>query len=302
MKRFRKILLWYDDSPAGQDALSQATAVVRETRAALTIAHALAPPPRLMRALYPQADQLHGLLVREWEQRLEDLAIELRAEGLSVSTQVYEGDAFLEFTRAVLREQHELLIKPTGEGGSEFALDSTDMHLLRKCPCAVWLTGASAPSRGRILALVDPEPDSLELNRRIVQTAASLAISRGVELEVLHAWEVFGEELIARRLGRPELEEYFEEYRARSAAELDALLTQIGVELPREHVHHLKGELRELVPAFALEREVGLIVMGTVCRTGIPGVLIGNTAETLLTHVHHPVLTVKPRGFRSPME
>ena len=43
------------------------------------------------------------------------------------------------------------------------------------------------------------------------------------------------------------------------------------------------------------------IVMGTVCRTGIPGFFIGNTAEYVLSRVHCSVLTMKPAGFVSPV-
>ena len=41
--------------------------------------------------------------------------------------------------------------------------------------------------------------------------------------------------------------------------------------------------------------------MGTVGRTGIPGLFIGNTAETVLRQVHCSVLTVKPEGFETPV-
>jgi nucleotide-binding universal stress UspA family protein len=41
--------------------------------------------------------------------------------------------------------------------------------------------------------------------------------------------------------------------------------------------------------------------MGTVCRTGIPGLIIGNTAERVLDVVDCSVLTVKPEGFVSPV-
>ena len=45
-----------------------------------------------------------------------------------------------------------------------------------------------------------------------------------------------------------------------------------------------------------------LLVMGTLCRTGIPGFFIGNTAETILNQVDCSVLTVKPKGFVSPVK
>ena len=41
--------------------------------------------------------------------------------------------------------------------------------------------------------------------------------------------------------------------------------------------------------------------MGTLCRTGIAGFFIGNTAETVLADVHCSVLTVKPQGFVTPV-
>lgn len=41
--------------------------------------------------------------------------------------------------------------------------------------------------------------------------------------------------------------------------------------------------------------------MGTVCRTGAPGLLIGNTAEKILYEVDCSVLTVKPDGFVTPV-
>jgi hypothetical protein len=46
--------------------------------------------------------------------------------------------------------------------------------------------------------------------------------------------------------------------------------------------------------------EVGLIVMGTVIRTGIPGLLIRNTAETVPQQVRCSMLAVKPDTFASP--
>jgi len=43
-------------------------------------------------------------------------------------------------------------------------------------------------------------------------------------------------------------------------------------------------------------------VMGTVGRVGLPGLLIGNTAETILGRVGCAVLAIKPEGFQTPVE
>ena len=41
--------------------------------------------------------------------------------------------------------------------------------------------------------------------------------------------------------------------------------------------------------------------MGTVAGTGISGLLMGNTAEMILTQIDCSVLAVKPEGFVSPV-
>jgi nucleotide-binding universal stress UspA family protein len=63
----------------------------------------------------------------------------------------------------------------------------------------------------------------------------------------------------------------------------------------------LKGEPGHLIPKLAAKLEVGLIVMGTVSRTGVAGLFIGNTAERILRQVGCSVLTVKPDGFVTPV-
>ncbi|MFP4125555.1 MAG: universal stress protein [Alphaproteobacteria bacterium] len=51
----------------------------------------------------------------------------------------------------------------------------------------------------------------------------------------------------------------------------------------------------------ALSREVDLIVMGTLARSGVPGFFMGNTAVDGLRQVDTSVVTLKPEGFSSPV-
>ena len=48
--------------------------------------------------------------------------------------------------------------------------------------------------------------------------------------------------------------------------------------------------------------QIGLVVMGTVARKGISGLLMGNTAEAILRSVDCSVLAVKPEGFVTPVK
>jgi universal stress protein E len=45
----------------------------------------------------------------------------------------------------------------------------------------------------------------------------------------------------------------------------------------------------------------GLVVLGTISRGGIPGLLMGNTAERLVDRIDCALLTVKPADFVCPV-
>ncbi|MCP4410554.1 MAG: universal stress protein [Gammaproteobacteria bacterium] len=84
-------------------------------------------------------------------------------------------------------------------------------------------------------------------------------------------------------------------------AEFNKLLADyeaLGVNIT---AHLIEGRAGMVIPEQARRQEVGLIVMGTVARTGLPGFIIGNTAESVLNQVGCSVLTVKPQGFETPV-
>jgi nucleotide-binding universal stress UspA family protein len=60
-------------------------------------------------------------------------------------------------------------------------------------------------------------------------------------------------------------------------------------------------EVPKTIVELAKSEAIDLLVMGTVCRTGIAGFIIGNTAEKVLSVVNCSVLTVKPEGFVTPV-
>jgi universal stress protein E len=71
---------------------------------------------------------------------------------------------------------------------------------------------------------------------------------------------------------------------------------------PGRRVEHLrKGNPAEVITRFVTDERIDAVVMGTVVRIGLPGFLIGNTAETVLDRVSCSLFTVKPDGFVSPV-
>lgn len=78
---------------------------------------------------------------------------------MQIRTKVLVGTPFLEIIREVLRSRHDLVVKAAEGGRRALLFGNTDLHLLRKCPCPVWIDNPGHHARyARILAAVDPDP------------------------------------------------------------------------------------------------------------------------------------------------
>ncbi len=61
------------------------------------------------------------------------------------------------------------------------------------------------------------------------------------------------------------------------------------------------GSPERVIERFVDEIQPDVVVMGTVARTGVKRLLLGNTAETVLGQLGGGVLFVKPPGFATPV-
>lgn len=90
--------------------------------------------------------------------------------------------------------------------------------------------------------------------------------------------------------------------RARVAQALEVFLRRhLSEDSVRTQTHLIRGEASVVLLRTVRSLEADLLVMGTVARTGIAGLIIGNTAETVLDQVNCSVLAIKPDGFVSPV-
>ncbi len=307
MQRFKNILLVY---PCDQATLERAASLARNNHAQLTVMHVEREltGTSLITAPGSPAMELQDLVVKEYRSQLKTFVAPVKKEGVRVAWKVVVGTPFLEIIRDVIVQKHDLVMMTAeGKGGlRERLFGSTSLHLMRKCPCPVWVMKPTKRKPFlRIMAAVDPDPeeDSHDaLNALILQLASSLAQQDNAELHVAHAWTMFGESLQTSRglLGDASVSGYFQEELRRHQLMVEALIRQHTSGGARVHV--VNGMAEFVIPDIAKSENIDLLVMGTVCRTGIPGFFIGNTAEKTLDEVDCSVLTVKPETFQSPVK
>ena len=303
-----------DGRKGEKSVLSRAAALAVANRAKLTIFDVLDTEGYAEHgsAALPYGELLETILEERLETRREQLESlkkteEAKHPGLTIKVRVETGSKARTTIRAVLVDRYDLVVKAAEGGGDamRYLFGGTDRALMRKCPCPVWIVKPTRKRRFRkILAAVDINPVEAQtesLAQRVVSLATAFAKEERAELHVLHAWRLAGEyKMRGRQIYASKVDEIVRELREAHRSELEALLKRYPYE--RRIVHLVKGRAASLIPQAVEELDVDLVVMGTVGRTGVPGLVIGNTAETVLGSVDCSVLTLKPEGFESPIK
>lgn len=313
MQRFKNILALYDHKIGDEAALERAVSLAKMNGARLTVCQAIEKLPMdavaLFRPLMADEVELQQRFVAERSAHLERLVATIRADGVDVEVKVLSGKPFLEVIRAVLRERHDLVIMTADvtRGFRNITFGSTSMHMMRKCPCPVWVMQPGATTRvQRIVAAVDPSAPSdttSALDLKIMQLASSLARLEDCHLDIVHAWDFLGTDLDTSRseISEPTRTQLTDKNRTAHEMGVNHLLANVNLDDLDYKVHLPRGEAAEAIPRFVHDQTADLLVMGTIGRTGIAGFFIGDTAETVLRQVDCSVLAVKPEGFVTPV-
>lgn len=311
MKRFKKILFVNDGKTKREMPLERAVNLAKKNQAQLTVVEVLGGLSKDTEFFLKPAD-IDGIVKADMQvitERLESLIAPIKEEGVKATSKILLGTAFLEIIREVLRNKHDLVMLTPRKKAKlkEVLFGSRIMHLMRKCPCPVWaIKPAKRKKYARILAPVDSSPLDDErntLNIKIMDLAISLAELEESELHVVHCWIPFLEGRLRSRssLTPAEVDKFVRDRRKSHKVWFDQFLGRFNLSALPHKVHLLKGDPAGLIVDLARKKRIELVVMGTVCRTGLAGFFIGNTAEKVLQEVDCSVLAVKPDGFVTPV-
>ena len=316
MRHIENILVYVDDASATLSVLDRIVEWAQASQAGLTLAGVVEPMRSWITEARGPAAEAENELASYMENQLNELAQAFTPSGLDVQIRIYRGDPTTALVQAVLRDGYDLLYKACQPEQSGNTLSSVERRLLRACPCPVAILRPLLPDRpGRVLVAVDFDPEQPEkgaINDVILEFAARAALVDLRELHILHVWRLFGESSMAS--GRARIpEERMNELRSKEEQAhrdwLEALVEECLGKLGSEavqylapKVHLLKGSPRQVIPEQVKVLKPDVLVIGSVARTGVSGLLMGNTAEAILNEVDCSVVTVKPPGFESPIQ
>ena len=303
MQPFRSILVDIDATAKAQPALERAARIARACGARLTIVDVVSVPSGARHYLRADLERDQANSLRRVLSRLAQ-----GIGGVAVDSNVLHGQPAEALIQEVLRSGHDLLVRShtrdlVARGPKPFGAVGT--QLFRKCPCPVWAVGQGpAPQYPKIVGAVRADTDDAseqEMNAKIIEFVSFIAAIERGSVVLLQAWRPFGEQSILSHTSDEEFSAYVHAAESRSAESLLRLRNSFGVDLAQAQVDLYRGDAEEVIPEFVVAHGIDLVVLGAVTRTGIAGLLFGNTAERLLQRLPCSVLAVKPDGFVSPV-
>lgn len=313
MKRFRNIALLADNDSGMKKVLARAAKLAKSNGAKLKLIDVQPDFTREPHNIY-SSKYLADIQSASTEQKLERLRkLWLSGGDSSVTAEfkVLAGTPFLEVIKEIIREKHDLLMKSAEERSrfKSILFGTTDMHLMRKCPCPLWVMKPTRKRKyQRVMAAVDPYSalgQNEDLNLKIMDLATSLTSEDNSELHIIHIWKLYGELILQGwRMKLPEhkIEQLLKNAEDQHKKLLNDLLSKYELNKIKHKIHILRGNAYELIPEAAHKNKIDLIVMGSLARSGVSGMFIGNTAEQVINQINCSVLTVKPEDFKTPVQ
>ena len=321
----RKVLAICNGTSEDTGLLAAAAALAMRNGAVLRVLSVLEPPSDAHELVRGAGLDLDTILGRMADERRAAIEAHVRSADLRIAPEiaVHVGKSFIEIIRHVLAEGVDMVVKMAEplRGAQWFLFASTDQHLLRKCPCSVWLRRPDTKTvPQRVVAAVDvdledaAEPQTLAaLNLAVMDVAVQIASEDRAIIDALHAWDAPGEGLVRTWSGGPDpgvaAEAYVASVHNERTQSLRALVAETtrrtgaaGFSAAKPQPFLDRGAARTVIPEQCALLKPDVLVIGTVARTGLRGVVIGNSAEDVLNSIECSVVAVKPPGFVTPLE
>ncbi|MBS0421255.1 MAG: universal stress protein [Proteobacteria bacterium] len=285
--------------------LAKATQIARATGAQIELFHCVdaALTVEQLAAYRGGMDEFERSQRHSWEEGLERLASKVRSHGVHATFSAPVDHPVHEGIVRQARCFHADLIVTDAHRGSNFAawiMEEVDWELVRLSTAPLLIVRQTELyQRPLVLAALDPSDSHSKpatLNRKLLNASAVFSRALEGDLHAMHAYSVPGAVAEAASAVSASVAAELQAIDAgRAHASLDSLL--MSTNIPAECRHVAPGSPADAIVRTATELKASLLVMGSVARSGVGRLFIGNTAEKVLNRLPCDLLLLKPDDF-----
>lgn len=294
MKAYTHLIVAVDFTPSCLNALRQAVRLAAPLNARITAVHVMDEflVHELKRALSVEQSAIRA----DWTSKLRKFIDDAELGVPKLDVEVRIGHPFAELVAACFAESADLLVM--GVKGSRIdphRVGAIATKCVRKSPIDVLLVREDAWGAYKHLATcVDFSDNSVVA----IERAAQVAQMEGATLDAIYVYQSalamsidYSGLVVPMPLGGGEdTVEHWE-------SKLESFVAQVIKEYPQVRcLHHVieRINIREAIIEHVKAKHVDLVVLGTRGRTGLRELLIGTTAEKIVSHAPCSILVVKP--------
>lgn len=238
---------------------------------------------------------LKTYIMQAEEAWLEDLVENIVNKVKSVDTAIiWHKDEWQGIIDAAEQCDADLIVKVANvEGGIDTVVHTPqDWNLLRHSTIPVMLLKPNAwVSEPVVLAAIDAiKEEQNELHRKVLKKASSLAHILGGELHLVCAYP-----LVEPWAGPSTIGIDFVQIKKDVEAEIKKRVEQMTREtgVTFKYLHIEEGKAGMVIRDLVEKSNTELLVLGTVGRTGVKGLIMGNTSEMILHHTNCDVVVLR---------
>jgi universal stress protein E len=241
--------------------------------------------------------KIKNALINNCQQWLDTFVSEAEKKNIEISTEVHWQKNLHNAVMASMNTSNfDLVIKGTKPHSIvDRIFTHSDWNLLRHCPAPVLLVKSAKPwANNRILASIDAtshDEGHKLINENILDFAEHLADHFSTDLHLVNSYPMvaLAFAMVPEVTAPDDIQKYITE---QHKVECEYYANKYSIN--DDHIHITEGDPDDVVEVMAKEIEADLVVIGTVAREGLSGVLLGNTAERIIDRVLCDVLVIKP--------
>lgn len=276
-------------------ACERAIQLAKAAGAELHFLAALDLDARTQRLLQESAGLESGVL-DEASKALKILVTEAAEQGVTATCSVQMGKSWVAIADRAREGNHDIVVvgghRRSGLGG--YLVGSTGLHLLQSLDIPLWIVRPKENIQPkRILVATDFSP----VCDTLVNLTAEIASYFQTELHLVHAVEKPGRGLLNFASFSDETVEASHQQALEEARQrLDQTKTRLAtynLAQPAQ-IHLRENRATDAIQELVNTHDIDVLVMGTVARRGVPGLLFGSTSQSLLHQLPCSLFTVRP--------